>query len=244
VEGVGEGVDGFAAGDRVFGTIGTKPFVRDGSFGEHAAAIAAELALTPEGVDDPQAGSLGVAAATALNAVDAVDPREGSTVLILGATGGVGGFAIQLAAARDAHVIASVRPGDEDFVTDLGAAEAVDYTGDLIATVRERYPDGIDGAIDLVNRDPSAFATTARLVRSGGHATSAVGGAGESTDIGGVTVSNVGSDLAHLAPLGGMVAAGSLRVPIARIYPLAAAADALRDFTNEHTVGKLVIVVD
>jgi NADPH:quinone reductase-like Zn-dependent oxidoreductase len=155
----------------------------------------------------------------------------------------VGSFAIQLAAERGARVLASVRPGDEAFVTDLGAVETVDHTGDVAAAVRERHPGGVDALIDLVNRDPAAFAAMAGLVRAGGRATSAVGGAGEATELGGATVSNVGGNPAHLAALAEGVARGRLRVPVTRSYPLADAADALHDFTAKHTVGKLVVVV-
>ena len=243
VASVGEGVDGFVRGDRVFGTLGVKGAVHDGTFGELATPQAASLSKTPENVNDEQAGSLGVAGTTAMSAVEAVDPAAGATVLIVGATGGVGAFAIQLAAARGAHVIASVRSGDEDFVTGLGAAETVDYTGDLAAAVRDRYPDGVDAAIDLVNRDPAGFAALVGLVRDGGSAASAVGGAGEATEIGGVSVANVGGDPSHLAALGVLVAAGTLRAAIQRTYRLADAAQALTDFTNGHTVGKLVITV-
>jgi NADPH:quinone reductase-like Zn-dependent oxidoreductase len=244
VERVGAGVEGFEPGTRVFGTMGSKSAIHDGTFGQLVAADAGSLAVTPDGVDNSKAGSLGVAGTTALTAVNAVDPARGDRVLIVGATGGVGSFAIQLAAAQGAHVIASARPGDEDFVTDLGAAETVDYTGDLPAIIRAGYPDGVDGLIDLVNRDPGTFASLVGLVRKGGRATSALGGAGESTEIDGVTVSNISSDPTLLGTLAEMVAEGTLRVPIRRAYPLEDAAAALDAFTNEHTVGKLVIVMD
>ncbi len=122
VEALGEGVDGFSVGDRVFGTMGSKPAIHDGAFAELANPQAAAVAIAPDGLSDQDAGSLGVAGTTAMSAVEAVAPSEGARVLVVGATGGVGTFAIQLAALRDAHVIASVRPGDEGFVTDLGAA--------------------------------------------------------------------------------------------------------------------------
>jgi NADPH:quinone reductase-like Zn-dependent oxidoreductase len=243
VESIGEGVEGFA-GDRVFGTIGSKPFIHDGGFGELVAAQASALAPTPDGVDDHQAGTLGVAGTTALESVNALEPAEGDRVLIVGATGGVGSFAIQLAAARGAQVIASFRPGDEEFVTGLGAAETVDYTADLVATIRSRYPDGVDGVIDLVNRDPAAFASLAALVREGGRAASSVGGAGENTEIGGVAVSNANGNPALLGTLGGLVADGTLRAPIGPTYPLDDAATALHDFTAEHSLGKRLIVVE
>ena len=133
VEALGDGVDGFAVGDRVFGMMG-KGTVHDGSFGEHATPTAALVAKAPDGLRDVDGGSLAVAGTTAMSAIEAAAPTDGTTVLVLGATGGVGSFALQLARGRGAHVIASVRPGDEGFVTDLGAAETVDYT----ATSRPR----------------------------------------------------------------------------------------------------------
>jgi NADPH:quinone reductase-like Zn-dependent oxidoreductase len=242
VEAVGEGVDVFSPGDRVFGMMGMKGAIHDGSFGELATPQAAALARTPETVADEQAGSLGVAGTTAMSAVNAVELTEGSSVLIVGATGGVGTIAIQLAAARGAHVIASVRPGDEDVVHGLGAADTVDYTGDLAKVVRERYPDGVDALLDLVNRAPETFATLVGLVSKGGRATSVVGAAGEASEIDAVDVSNTSGDPAHLDALGALVAAGTVRIHVQRTYPLVEAAKALADFTNEHTVGKRIIV--
>jgi NADPH:quinone reductase-like Zn-dependent oxidoreductase len=241
IEAVGEGVTGFSVGDRVFGTMGSKPAIHDGGFAELANPTAAAIAIAPEALSDQDAGSLGVAATTAMSAVEAVAPDDGAHVLVVGATGGVGTFAIQLAARHGAHVIASVRRGDEDFVTELGAAETADYTGDLVAAIRERYPDGVDAVIDAVNRDAAAFTALVGLVRSGGRATSVVGGAGESTEIGGVSVSNTGGHPPHLPALGALVVQGSLRVAIRRTYALEDAAQALQDFASQHTLGKLVI---
>jgi NADPH:quinone reductase-like Zn-dependent oxidoreductase len=243
VEAVGDGVEGFRNGDRVFGTIGSKGVVHDGTFAELATPLAPALALTPAAVDDGQVGSLGVAGTTAMSAVDAIDPSRGATVLIVGATGGVGTIAIQLAAARGANVIATIKPGDEDVVTGLGAAETVDYSNDVIGAVRERHPDGIDSVIDLVNRDPGEFGAFAGLARTGGRAVSAVGGAGEATQIGGIDVRNIGGDPSHLGMLASMIEELKLKAAIKRTYALSDAATALTDFTNQHTVGKLVITM-
>jgi NADPH:quinone reductase-like Zn-dependent oxidoreductase len=243
IESVGEGVEGFAVGDRVFGMMGMKGVIHDGSWAELANPQAGSIAVASAGISDADAGSLPVAGTTAMSAVETVDPGEGARVLIVGATGGVGTFAIQLAALRGAHVIASVRPGDEDFVSSLGAAETVDYTGDLVAAIRERYPDGIDAVIDAVNRDHETFGALAGVVHSGGRATSVVGGAGESSDIGGVSVSNAGGNTALLTALADLVVQGTIHVAIRRTYALADAAQALQDFANEHTLGKLVITM-
>jgi NADPH:quinone reductase-like Zn-dependent oxidoreductase len=243
IDAVGDDVEDFEVGARIFGMMGTKGVIHDGSFGEFANPTAASIASAPEGLAEPDAGSLGVAGTTAMSALEAVAPSDGSTVLIVGATGGVGSFAIQLAALRGAHVIASVRPGDEDFVTGLGAADTVDYTGDVVAEIRRRYPNGIDALIDAVNRDQTAFAGLVALVHDGGWAASVVGGAGEATEIGGVAVSNVGGNPEHLSDMADLVVKGELRVAIRRTYPLPDAAQALHDFANEHTLGKLVITM-
>ena len=242
VEATGAGVDDIAVGDRVFGMMGTKR-VMDGSFGPYAVPAPGQLARIPDGVDDHQAGSLGVAGTTAAAAVDALGLREGSTVLIVGATGGVGTFAVQLARRAGAHVIATAKPGDEALLTDLGAAETVDYTGDLVAAVRAAHADGVDGLIDLVNRDHGAFAEMTGLVRDGGTASSAVGGAGEERTIGGVSVVNVSGEAARLASVADLAAEGALRAAITVTYPLEDAARALEEFTSGHTLGKHLITM-
>lgn len=243
IEALGEGTEGFSVGDRVFGMMGAKGAIHDGSFAELANPQAASVAAAPDNLADVDAGSLAVAGTTAMSAIEAVDPSEGSRILIVGATGGVGTFAMQLASLRGAHVVATVRPGDEGFVTGLGAAETVDYTGDIIATVRDRYPDGIDAVIDAVNRDHDAFAAFAGVIREGGRAVSVVGGAGDSSQIGGVSVSNEGGNPAHLSALADLVTQTKLHVAIRRTYALADAVQALEDFTNQHTLGKLVITM-
>ncbi|HXJ62215.1 MAG TPA: NADP-dependent oxidoreductase [Actinomycetota bacterium] len=243
VEAVGGGVEGFAPGDRVFGGLGFKGSIHDGTFAELSTPVAGGIARTPEGLDDVSAGSLGVAGSTAVNAVDLVDPATGSTVLVIGATGGVGSFAVQLAAIRGASVIATGLAGDEEFLRGLGASVTVDYADDVAVQVRDRWPEGVDAVIDLVNRDHAAFADMAGLVRAGGVAVSVVGGAGEATAIGEARVANVGGDAGQTGNLAELVVAGRVRVPVQRSYALADAAKALRDFAQEHTVGKLVITI-
>ncbi len=242
VEALGDGVDGFSVGERVFGMVGLKGAVHDGSVAERTNPLAAAVARTPDGVSDIDASTLGVAGTTAVSAIEAVEPHDGARVLVIGATGGVGSFAIQLAALRGAHVIATVRPGDEGFVTDLGAAETVDYTGDTVATIRERYPDGIDALIDAVSPDAESFQHAISVVRKGGRAASTRGAApGEEFD--GIGVANANGNPAFLTSLAELVANGKVRAAVKRRYPLGDAAQALRDLTEQHTVGKLVITV-
>ena len=241
VEALGDEVDGFALGDRVFGMMGSKGSVRDGSIAELATPQATAIARTPDAISDTDAGTLGVAGTTAVAAIEAVAPGDGQRVLIVGATGGVGSFAIQLARLRRAEVIATVRPGDEDFVSDLGATETVDYTGDVVATIRERYPDGVDAAIDGVSGGEE-FQRIVGLVRKGGRAAS-TRGAAEGEEMDGVTVANANGNPAHLTALADLVADGKVRVAATHTYELEDAAQALRDLNEQHTLGKLLITM-
>lgn len=137
-------------GDVVFGVV-TKPALGDGAFGEYVTAPVAGTAWVPAGLDLAVAGALGLAGTAALAAVDAVAPLPGQTVLVSGATGGVGAFAVQLAAARGAYVISTARPGEDDdaFLRDLGAHHTVDHTGDVPAAVAALRPDGIHAVVHL-----------------------------------------------------------------------------------------------
>src|SRR5829696_4021212 len=101
VEAVGDGVIDFAAGERVFGVVSDPSPLSSRSFAEYLAAPASpNLTRVPEGVDLASAGVLGLAGSAALQAVDAIGPTAGETVLISGAKGGVGAYAVQLVAAR------------------------------------------------------------------------------------------------------------------------------------------------
>ncbi|MEV1171346.1 zinc-binding dehydrogenase, partial [Nonomuraea sp. NPDC049784] len=173
------------------------------------------------------------------NAVDAVAPSPGETVLISGATGGVGAFAIQLAAARGARVIATARLGAEAaFVTGLGATWVVDHT-DLPAQVRAITPGGVNAALHLAGDGPAVAA----LLADGGRLASTLHYLPDEPgrDIKATTVMadpNPGT----LARLAADAAEGRLRVPVARSYPLAEAPRAIADFTAG-TVGKLAVTI-
>jgi NADPH:quinone reductase-like Zn-dependent oxidoreductase len=120
----------------------------------------------------------------------------------------------------------------------------VDYQADVAAAVREARPGGIDALVDTVNRDAAVFATLAGLVRPGGRAASVVGAADvEKLATDDVTAANVmgSADPADATRAAELADAGTLRVPIQRTYPAVRVADALADFANEHTVGKLAI---
>jgi NADPH:quinone reductase len=217
------------------------PTVHDGSWSELIAIPqGGSVARRPASVDVGQAGAAPLAALTALAAHDALDLREGATVLVIGASGGVGSFAVQLAAHAGATVIAPGLPEDTDYLRGLGTAEVLDRNADSVAAVRERYPDSVDALLDLVSSDPEALNAYAAVVRDGGRIASSVGAAGQ-----GPGRTNVGAlpGREHLERLAGLLADGTLTVPIQATYPLAQADQALKALTSQHTQGKLAITL-
>ncbi|MDQ4096448.1 MAG: NADP-dependent oxidoreductase [Actinomycetota bacterium] len=233
VEGTGPGVDDFTVGDRVFGVI-MKPELCDGCFGELVATPAAFAAKVPEELDIATAGVLGLAGTAAHDAVDAVEPQPGDTVLVSGATGGVGVIAVQLLKARGAHVIATAATEEEmAFVRDHGADEVVDYRGDLAAAVRETQPDGIQAALHFAGD----AAQLAALVAPNGRLASTLGLRAEQLERDDLTVVTVMANpvTATLAQVADGAAAGAIRVPIQRTYRLDDVPQGLADFA----AGKL-----
>ena len=235
VAAVGDGVTGFAVGDPVFGVV-TKAFLGDGGFGEYVTVSEQiGIAALHAGVDPAAAGALGLAGTAAVDTLAAVDPQAGETVLISGATGGVGALAVQYAAAAGARVIATAQPGAEaDLVRGLGAAEVVDYTGDVGAQVRAISPDGVDVVLHLAG-DGAALAD---LLTDKGRLASTRGFGTDQHPAATFVLANPIADT--LDRLAADVAAGRLTVPIERSYPLAEVPAAFRDFTAG-TLGKLAI---
>ncbi len=237
VAAVGEGVTRFAAGDRVFGVV-TKPYLGDGGFGEYVVVgEQVGLAKLPDTLDVTTAGALGLAGTAAVDAVKAVSPRSGDTVLISGATGGVGAIALQYVVAAGARVIATARPGAEaDFVRGLGAAEVVDHTGDLAGQVRAISPDGVDA---ILHRAGDGVALAALLAENGRLASTLGVGADQHPAAVAVMANPVESTLDRLAA---DASAGRITVPVSRSYALADVPAAFADFATG-TVGKLAVTV-
>lgn len=237
VEAVGDGVTDFTIGDAVFGVV-TKPFLGDGGFGEYVTVLAEiGIAALPDGTDPAAAGALGLAGTAAADALAAVSPQAGETVLVSGATGGVGAIAIQYAAAAGARVIATARPGEEaDFVCGLGAVETVDYTGDVAAQVRQITPDGVDVVLHLAG-DGAALA---QLLTDKGRLASTLGLGADQHPA--ATAIMATPSTATLDRLAADLAAGRLRVPIVRTYQLEEVPAAFGDFATG-TLGKIAITV-
>src|SRR6202451_4333736 len=166
VERVPSGERDFQIGDRIFGMARTH-----GAYTEYTAVTPGgktePLAHIPEGVTDEQAAALPIPAITALASLNLLGVTAGQRIVVMGATGGVGGYAEQMARSRGAHVIATVR-GDADEARRLGAEEVYDTkTVDVIDAIRGAHPDGVDVVLDLVNGKDD-IRRDADIIKSGG----------------------------------------------------------------------------
>jgi NADPH:quinone reductase-like Zn-dependent oxidoreductase len=259
VEQVGSAVTRFTPGDRVYGYV-KRDHIGDGTFAEYVT-VPEDVGLgpIPAGSSLAQAGTLGQAGVTALECVDAVPSGPGEIVLVNGATGGVGSFAVQIAAARGAEVIATARtPEQVSYVRGLGAAHVVDWSaGDLLTTVRAVAPDGIDALVDLVKHVDStemgvgedeahhAFARLCRgLLREGGRAASVTNG-GVPELLGGIPCANVHSTPTpeSLARLAELVETGAVAVPIQASYAFEEIEAAFARLAAGPALGKLSVVL-
>lgn len=247
VEKVGTGVTRFAPGDEVFG-VGT------GSLAEFATARADKLEPKPGRLSFEQAAAVPTSAFTALQALASLRSNGvGERVLVIGASGAVGGYAVQLASAFGAQVTGVASAAKLDYVRSLGAAVAVDYARGDITHSGERFDLVVDTA---GNRPVSALrkllAADGTLVIVGGEGGDRVtGGLGRALragllspfvaqKLGGLMATVRQSDLAILADL---LESGAITPVIDQVYPLADAATAMRRLTDGSTRGKLVITM-
>jgi NADPH2:quinone reductase len=247
VEAVGTRRTDVSVGDEVLGFVKSTPPLHSGTWAELVAGdVNLILARKPDGLSWESAAAIPLAASTGFDSVTAIEPAAGDTILILGATGGVGGFAVQFAARLGAHVIASAKAGEDDaFVRSLGADETVDYTDpDVEATIRRLVPDGLDGLIDTVSRG-EAFAPMAALVRDGGRIATTLGAADvPALAERGIRATNVAGTPTpeKLADLAAQAASGTLQVPIQQSFALADARAAIAAFAAG-TRGKIVLTI-
>jgi NADPH2:quinone reductase len=241
IDELGDGVEGYAVGDRVFGVV-TKAFLGDGSFGEYVTVpTSVGLSKLPDEIDFVTAAALGLAGTAAVDGFDAAGVRPGRVILVAGATGGVGNQVVQLAVKSGAHVIATAHSAEERTqVTGLGVSEIVDYTGDVGAQVIEGHPDGIDTVIHLAG-DPADLLP---LVKKGGTFVSTLLSSPDQLSADGVTIAAV---MAHPKPetldrLAKNQASGHTGVTVQNVYSLENASTALADFASG-TLGKLVLSI-
>jgi NADPH:quinone reductase-like Zn-dependent oxidoreductase len=237
VEAVGPAVTGFAPGDTVL-AYARKDHVQNGTFAEKVAVPDRAVAKIPEGLGFAPAGALPLAGLTAEQMLDAVEVSKDDTVLVHNAAGGVGSFAVQLAAQRGARVIGTASPGRHDFVRQLGG-EPTEYGDGLVQRVKDLAPDGVDVSLDLIGGD--ALDATPDLLAPHGRVASIIDPQ-RVAELGGRYVF-VRPDGEMLSRLVRRVSDGDLRVEVAETYPLDRAAEALATNKEGHTRGKIVVTV-
>ncbi|WEO77572.1 NADP-dependent oxidoreductase [Cryobacterium sp. SO2] len=240
VDAIGDGVSEYAVGDRVFGVV-TKAHLGDGSFGEFVVVpVSTGLAVLPAQIDFARGAALGLAGTAAQAAIDAAQLAPGSTVLIVGATGGVGNQAVQLAASAGATVIATARTAlGIAQVRLLGATEIVDHTQNIAEAVLADHADGVDVILHFAG-DP---ATVLPALRAGGRFVSTLVASPDQLSADGIEVLPVFADPTPvvLARLAESLAAGRTSVSVQGSYALADVADAFEAF-DAGARGKLVIL--
>lgn len=233
VDELGEGVDDVAVGDRVFA---------------NAAGGAAELALSsfyaviPPSLDFVSAAALPVAAETSVRTLDLLGVGPGMTLVINGASGGVGVTAVQFARERGARVIGTASPANQDYVRSFGA-EPTAYGDGLVERVRRLAPNGVDRALDVAGH--GALPALVELTGSPDRVVTIADYAGaQETGVrftGGGGTERASGALKEAAAL---AEAGRLRVPVAQTFPLADIAEAHRISQDGHPGGKLVLTVE
>jgi NADPH:quinone reductase-like Zn-dependent oxidoreductase len=246
IEKVPAGETDFHVGDRVFGMAR-----KHGAYAEYTAVAPCQktepLARIPEGVTDEQAAALPIAAITALGSLELLGISAGQRVVVMGAAGAVGGYAVQMARSRGANVIATVR-GDADEARSLGAEEVYDTkVGDAIAAIHGAHPEGIEAVLDLVSNS-DAIKRDAEILKSGGSLVSTIGAANEAWFAERhVTAHNIlGSDNLFSSPQGlnevaQMLAKGTITARIRSTVDLEGTAQILEKLRSGGLSGKAVI---
>lgn len=244
VAAVGTSVEQFQPGDRVFAML---PAARGGGYAEFAAVTAKDAALIPHSVSFVEAAGVPVAGLTALQALrDQARVQTGARVLIYGASGGVGTYAVQIAKAMGAHVTAACSSYNTALVRSLGADAVVDYTRTDVTTLSERF----DVVFDAVNK--LSFLKARRLVRKGDVMVTVNPIAGKLVPdffallwggqrLRSLFVQPSGKDL---ETLGRWMAEGQVRSAVSEIYWLSQAVEAHHRSETGRVSGKLVLVVD
>ncbi|HEV2785360.1 MAG TPA: NAD(P)-dependent alcohol dehydrogenase [Solirubrobacteraceae bacterium] len=247
IECVGKAVAELAAGDEVYGTC-------DGAFAEYACAQPGRLARKPANLSFAQAAAIPVSGLTALQAVrDHGHVHTGQKVLVIGASGGVGTFAVQIAKAFGAEVTGVCSSAKTDLVLDLGADRVVDYTREDFTRGEQRYDVILDtGGNRRLSELRRALTPRGRLVIVGGETGGRLLGGSERSlralalsalvkqKLGTFIASENSADLIVLREL---AEAGKVAPAIDRTYPLSDVAAAIGRLQDGHARGKLVITV-
>ena len=240
VDAVGDGVVGFAPGDRVIG-LRDRLTAPVGAQAEFVALDADAVAHAPRTASAAEASTLPLNGLTAVQSLDLLALAPGEWLLVTGAAGAVGGFAVELAVLRGLRVVAVARPADEELVRGFGAELFVPATDELGAAIRAVVPGGVHGALDAAVIGVAAL----DAVRGGGSFVAVVAGGAPAFPLRGTRIDQVWirADGARLGELAALVDAGRLTLRVAGTYPLAEVAAAQEQLAAGGLRGRLVLEV-
>jgi len=238
VEKTGAKVTKFKAGDSVYAYIGLG---EGGGYAQYAVVTEEEASPKPKSLTYEAAAAVPVVALTAWQAlIDTAKLSAGQTVLIHGGSGGVGSFAIQIAKARGAKVIATASAANQDFLKQLGADVAIDYTKQKFEDVAK----GVNVVLDSVGKD--TLARSYGTVKKGGFVVTLVARIDEAEltkhGIRGASLS-VKPDSNELAEIGKLIDEGKIKVVVSQTFSLSEAMKAQEQVATGHTRGKIVLKV-
>lgn len=243
VDALGSGVQGFLVGDPVFGVTG-KMFFGEGTLAEKTTASAGTIAKRPHSMSDVEAAALPLAGVSALMCVDAAAPKPNDVVVVVGASGGIGSYTVQLAKGRGAHVIGVTHAANIEYVKGLGADEVIDRTaGDVSHTLKSKHSGGVASIIDT-SSDTQSLAALSEAVRKGGTVISMKGAAAlDELAKRGVTGVNIQTQVntERLETLAKLSVDGKLKAPRIYKFPLDKAGEAFKLLGQAD--GKLVITL-
>jgi len=238
VEKTGGKITKFKTGDSVYAYLS---LTKGGGYAEYAAASEAEAAAKPKSISFVEAAGVPVVALTAWQAlIDTAKLSAGQTVLIHGGSGGVGTFAIQIAKARGAKVIATASTANQDFLQQLGADLAIDYT----KTKFEDVAKNVDVVLDSVGKD--TLARSYGVVKKGGFIVTLVARIDQAElDKHGIRGASLGvePDSKELTEIGKLIDEKKIKVIVSQTFPLSEAIKAQEQIASGHTRGKIVLKV-
>jgi NADPH:quinone reductase-like Zn-dependent oxidoreductase len=236
VEKTGAKVTKFKAGDAVYGYA-----LFGGGWAEYAVLAENEAAIKPKGETFTDAAAVPLAALTAWQSlIDIAKLSAGQTVLIHGGSGGVGSFAVQIAKARGAKVIATASTANQDLLKQLGADVPIDYT----KTKFEAVAKDVDVVLDTVGRD--TLTRSYAVVKKGGIITTIASRPDQAQlDKYGIRGTSIWShpDASELAEITKLIEAGKIKPIVSQTFPLTEAVKATQQAETHHTRGKLVLKI-
>ena len=238
VEKTGSKITKFKPGDSVYAYLSLKD---GGGYAEYAVVTEAEAAPKPKSLNYESAAAVPVVALTAWQAlIDTAKLSAGQTVLIHGGSGGVGSFAIQIAKARGAKVIATASTANQDLLKQLGADVAIDYTKQKFEDVAKN----VDLVLDSVGKD--TLARSYGVVKKGGFIVTLVARMDQAEldkhEIRGASL-GVEPNSKELADIGKLIDENKIKVIVSQTFPLADAVKAQEQIATGHTRGKIVLKV-